>query len=122
MRMSNLLILSSGGNGHVTIPLLKQIEPSKSAQIEQTPKTKGALFVGTVNNLRPARLKAFNEVKQLPGQLSKQIQTYHGDKVCLWRILTPFILLLRFVPLPQPSFLLPPTPRRWCHLSGERSS
>jgi len=88
MRMSNLLILSSGGNGQVAIPLLKQIEPSRSAQIEQTPKTKGALFLGKVNNLRPARLKALNEVRQLPNQLSKQIETYHGDKVCSWRTLS----------------------------------
>lgn len=62
LRLTNLLVLSSGGNGHVPIPLLKQ--PEGLVPLPTGPPRRVLTFVGGVDGLRPARVALKHELLQ----------------------------------------------------------
>ena len=60
LRLTNLLVLSSGGNGHVPIPLLKQ--PEEVVPFPPGVPRKVLTFVGGVDGLRPSRVAVKHEL------------------------------------------------------------
>ena len=83
-RLTNLLVLSSGGVGHIPLPLLKQPEhlrkrpgdDSSSSNSEQRAVT----CFGKVDKLRPMRQLLHQEFAALPPHYAKDAKWYYGGE------------------------------------------
>ena len=79
LKLTNLLVLSAGGNGHVAVPLLKQEE--KLLKQDEKPK-RVMTCVATINKLRPARGVMRKEIEaalRTPAEKANVLY-YHGDQ------------------------------------------
>ena len=75
-KLTNLLILSSGGVGHIPIPLMKQphhLEFSNSA----TPARALTCF-GSIDQSKPLRQALYDELKALPPRYENTVRWYYG--------------------------------------------